>query len=335
MTESSGLLRFSTEDLPDRDRVSRWREEFARGVVKMDVELLGDEPFRSESRIRILPDLKIWSCSVSASELTRTRSLAADGDDSLVLCIVKDGQTVVAQHNKEVLISRGEALLWSSEVAGVFHNPGILDIVTFAFPRQALARVAADLDKALMRVIPSTAGVLGLLSGYTEILQSDPAPMGAALLALVSSHVHDLAGLALGATHDAAEVAKSGGLRAARLHAIKADIIARLTQPDLTVDALAARHGISTRYIRALFDSEQTTFTDFVREHRLRRAHRMLSNPAFADRSISAIAFDCGFGDISYFSNIFRRRFGATPTDIRSTARRWAKDRDRDGNIGS
>src|SRR4051812_17328697 len=49
---SSGVQEFSTDTLPERDRVSIWREEFARGVVKMDVRQLDEEAFRSESRIR-------------------------------------------------------------------------------------------------------------------------------------------------------------------------------------------------------------------------------------------------------------------------------------------
>jgi AraC-like DNA-binding protein len=33
----------------------------------------------------------------------------------------------------------------------------------------------------------------------------------------------------------------------------------------------------------------------------LSRAHRILSDPRFADRNISSVAFDVGFGDLSYF----------------------------------
>ncbi len=97
------------------------------------------------------------------------------------------------------------------------------------------------------------------------------------------------------------------------LHAIKSDIIANLSQPGLAVAAVALRHGISPRYIRALFASEQTSFTDFVREQRLRFAYRLLSSTEAAGRSISAIAFESGFGDLSYFNHSFRRRFAQRP----------------------
>jgi len=39
----------------------------------------------------------------------------------------------------------------------------------------------------------------------------------------------------------------------------------------------------------------------------------MLSDPRLADRTIGSIAFDAGFGDLSYFNQTFRRRYGAMP----------------------
>jgi AraC-like DNA-binding protein len=314
----TGVLKFSTDSLPDRDRVAIWREEFARGVVKVEVQRIGEEPFRSESRIRVLPDLKIWSSQVTSSELRRTPPLVADGDDSVVLALINKGQTSVAQRNQDVIFREGEAFLWASDATGHYRNPGFLDFVTFAFPRRSLRSVVRDLDGTLMKAIPLTTEALRLLRSYAAVLQAESGSMAPGLLALSSAHILDLAALALGATRDAEHNAKDGGLRAARLQAIKADIIANLSQPGLAVAAVALRHGISPRYIRALFEREQMSFSGFVREQRLRRAYRLLRAPETAERSISAIAFDSGFSDLSYFNHLFRSRFGATPTDIRN-----------------
>ena len=35
---------------------------------------------------------------------------------------------------------------------------------------------------------------------------------------------------------------------------------------------------------------------------------------------ISSVAFDCGFGDVSYFNRAFRRRYGMAPSDVRAWA---------------
>jgi AraC-like DNA-binding protein len=44
----------------------------------------------------------------------------------------------------------------------------------------------------------------------------------------------------------------------------------------------------------------------------------MLADPRRLCDKISAIAYDCGFGDISYFNRMFRQRFGETPSDRRA-----------------
>ena len=52
----------------------------------------------------------------------------------------------------------------------------------------------------------------------------------------------------------------------------------------------------------------------------------MLIDPRYAGEKISSIVYDCGFGDISYFNRIFRRHYGATPSDVRTQAPLEARD---------
>jgi transcriptional regulator GlxA family with amidase domain len=106
------------------------------------------------------------------------------------------------------------------------------------------------------------------------------------------------------------------------LRAIKEDIANWLDQSDLSVVAIAARHRIKPRWIQRLFESEGTTFTDYVLAQRLLRAHRLLTDPRCAGQKISAIAFDVGFGDLSYFNRAFRRRYGLAPSELRTAAAR-------------
>ena len=140
---------------------------------------------------------------------------------------------------------------------------------------------------------------------------------------MVSSHVYDLVALALGADRDVAENARAGGLAAARLNEAKAYVLAHLRRPGLSLAEIAKLQGVTPRYLRMLFEREGVTFSQFVRDRRLELAHRMLSSDRFADRSISLIAYDAGFGDLSHFNHAFRARYGATPSDIR--AQRWSR----------
>ena len=47
----------------------------------------------------------------------------------------------------------------------------------------------------------------------------------------------------------------------------------------------------------------------------------MLNDVRYATSAISAIAFAAGFGDLSYFHRVYRRRYGATPAETRNDAR--------------
>ena len=70
--------------------------------------------------------------------------------------------------------------------------------------------------------------------------------------------------------------------------------------------------------MQALFEDESATFSQFLLGERLARVHRMLGDPLHLARPISAIAYDAGFGDLSHFNRAFRRRYGATPSEIRA-----------------
>jgi AraC-like DNA-binding protein len=127
--------------------------------------------------------------------------------------------------------------------------------------------------------------------------------------------------LTIGAAQDAAQTAQGRGLRAARLRAIKQDIARNLDQSDLSVATLAKRHGCTPRFVQRLFEAEGTTFTEYVLAQRLARAHRLLIDPRREHDKISVVAYDSGFGDVSYFNRMFRRHYGAAPSDIRAQAR--------------
>jgi len=68
--------------------------------------------------------------------------------------------------------------------------------------------------------------------------------------------------------------------------------------------------------------STRSIASRFVLERRLARAHRMLTDLRLAQRSISSVAFEVGFGDLSYFNRAFRRCYGATPSEVRRSAER-------------
>jgi AraC-like DNA-binding protein len=136
---------------------------------------------------------------------------------------------------------------------------------------------------------------------------------------LVRDQLCDLVAVTVGAARDAVVIAEGRGLRTARLRAIKADIETNLRNGALSIGDVARRQSISESYIRKLFESEDTSFSQFVLHRRLVAAQRMLGDPRWDHRNVAAIAFAVGFNDLSYFNRTFKRLFAMTPSELRTT----------------
>lgn len=118
-----------------------------------------------------------------------------------------------------------------------------------------------------------------------------------------------------------AAAAHGNGVQVVRLNAVKQDIARNLDQADLTISKLADRHRCTPRSLQRMFEADGTTFTKYLLLQRLSRARRILADPVRYGEKISTVAYDCGFGDVSYFNRTFRQHYGATPSDIRAQAR--------------
>jgi AraC-like DNA-binding protein len=236
------------------------------------------------------------------------------------------GPHLISQRGREIVLGDGEATLLSlnEPLDSTHRSPG--DFLVFRFPRPQLApRLARGQDCFLRRISRGTQA-LSLLTDYVQIVRDEQRMADRELQPLVVAHLYDLMAVAVGATRDAAEVAQSGGVRAARLHAIKQNVARSLDQPDLSVTTLAGRHRCTPRSLQRLFETEGTTLTEYVLVQRLARAHRMLGDRRRDEEKISAVAYECGFGDVSYFNRVFRRHYGAAPSDVRAQARQGRPD---------
>ena len=84
-----------------------------------------------------------------------------------------------------------------------------------------------------------------------------------------------------------------------------------------TIEEIASKHFISESKIQKLFkDYYKCSVHDFLSNKRLERAKDFLEN---TEKSITEIADDLGIRSKSYFSKIFKERYGVTPSNYRGT----------------
>jgi AraC-like DNA-binding protein len=317
-------FQFSTDELPARDRSRAVRElhESGRLPGKLEpLEPLPDHSVRADFTQWTLPGLGILTGTLGGVRQQVSPQGSYAGDDNLFLAVNVSGASAAMQGDSETRLRDGDAFIATRGNTGfTIIRPRPVRFIGLRMPRAALAPLVIGCDEARLRLVPHSTGALTLLTKYVGAATSNRTLTTAELRRVFVTHVYDLAALTVGATRDAAMAAEGRGVRAARLQAIKSDIAASLADCELSAAAIAARHHLTPRYIHKLFESEGLSFSQFVLDRRLALVHRMLTDPRFADRSISSIAFDVGFGDLSYFNRAFRRRYEATPSDVRAKA---------------
>ncbi|ASY65240.1 Transcriptional regulator, AraC family (plasmid) [Sinorhizobium sojae CCBAU 05684] len=94
-------------------------------------------------------------------------------------------------------------------------------------------------------------------------------------------------------------------------------ILANLEKP-LPVEELSRISGLSRAHFSRVFAaSEGMPPAEFVLQKRLQRAVKLLTKTA--DLPVKEVAILSGFEDPNYFAKVFRRVFGASPTEFRTT----------------
>lgn len=312
-------LRLSTAQFFDRDAVEGFRETFGRAILKIDMEPLQNGVLEADMTLRGFSGVGVAAGTLSPMRNRHTNDLI-DNDD-LVLVFLQSGVGILEQRFGAFELRAGQVVLTANDEPATFTGLSPTRVTNLRLSRSALSSHFADLGASLLNPVLKDSTALRMLKGYAALLDDERTLETAAFRRAVASHLHDLAVLAIGANRDAATVALERGVAAARLLAIKADIAAHLGETRLSTTEVAARHGISTRYVRMLLEQDNTSFSEFVLGERLQLAHGLLTDPERASSTISAIAFECGFSDLSYFNRTFRRRYGQTPSDVRNNLR--------------
>jgi AraC-like DNA-binding protein len=297
-------LTFTTRGVPVPARRGALRVLAERGLVPV-------EPLDEHAPAVELVKWRLPGASVLWGRFAGVRQVAAVGsgaDDDLFFGINVAGAGLARQRGREVAVASGAAVaLDLCDGAFTVLRPAASKVIGVRVPRRSVAT-----QRTALQLVPSDTAAVQLLTRYLRSARGTPVPSSEQLADAFVTHIVDLIALSLRGAD--ARPAPDDSIRAVRLFTIKSDIEQCITDSSLTASAVAARHGISTRYLHKLFEYDATTYSQFVLDRRLELARRRLRDPRYAGRTITAIASDAGFGDLSYFNRTFRRRYDVTPS---------------------
>jgi AraC-like DNA-binding protein len=315
----------ATDQAPNVDSQGR-SQPYACGRLILGSEgpPADDASFCSDAALRRLPGAEVamgshWLAGVRTGEPVLPATL-----DTVLFAVVLRGRARASQLGREEIMRQGGAILMTTCDVGshTLLNDGRR--LTVQLARAELAPLIPDLAGRLMRPFAPDLDALQLLVAHARAAIDLDSGAAHGLQRHVATQLRDLVVLLAGAFQLASDGSSGTGIRAARLHAIKAEIAGRLGQHDLSAETLALSQQISPDYVRKLFRDDGSSLSDHILAGRLAWAYAMLLDPQRSRQRIAAIAYEAGFSDLSYFNRTFRRRYAMSPSDLRAATGRPA-----------
>jgi AraC-like DNA-binding protein len=295
----------------------RWRELFGSRWIAADFEPLSGSHIDNQIAGSTHAFLTIGAQRGTPSRMVSRSARIRDPVSYVYLLVASGAQLTAESRGRSVDLAPGQAALMTSDEGSQVTQLTAGTRFSLRLPRKLVAEVSRDIDSKLARPLEADPPLMKLIVHQAEIARRLGPTLDSAANHAMAQHILDLIGLCIGTAKDSAQLAMHRGVAAARLDAIREDILKHLGTIACDLPAVALRHRVSIRYVQHLFERSGTTFTNFVREQRLLAAHRLLRDPKCRWRKVSDIAYSVGFSDLSYFHRAFKSRFGATPSDIR------------------
>lgn len=304
-----GMLRFSTDDLPEADRVAQWREVVGRTLTGCTPSPLDGGALKVDFACVAGERVRIAMTSLQDIRNHRDRDCLRDGDEDLVFFSMLGGEGRLDHRDRRTVLKPGEGVLARFDRT-LDTSWTRAEVMLIRLPRQALRGV--DPEKVLGTPHTASASLMRLLQCYARFAWEEAAQTGT-LAPIADRHIAEL--IAALCTPHAAEVARARpAAGAARLAAMLEAIRRDYANPCLTMRDVAATVGISERAGHLAFEKANLTFFEELHRTRLARAReRLLSDNA----RVIDVAFAVGFSDSSHFYRLFKRAFGYSPGELR------------------
>jgi AraC-like DNA-binding protein len=222
----------------------------------------------------------------------------------------QDGRTGFARPDEYVLLSELAYYELSSD-----KNARLLVMrVPAAELRGRLVSIEDHVSRRFKPNEQMTRLLVGMIRSVAELFINSPPPNPQALATEIISFV----ALTIGSEDRGAAT----DVRNARYHLRRriADFIeSHLSDQSLSPKRIAASSRISLSYLYSLFNDNETTVSQFVQTKRLQRAYEILVADPKGHRTVSEVAYEVGFKNVSHFSRCFSRHFKVAPRDVRQT----------------
>lgn len=323
------MLKFSTDDIEQKDRFAHWREVRAKSLfgVTIELEQAKRADFRGTFFAQAIGGATLVEMHASPYRVTRSQAdIEQTPSDSLCIYQQIDGSCWFDNgRGGEFTLKSGDIAISNADLP---YKTTPIDDRGFHLRLLKIPLAVIGSPNGSDAVLP--AQLLNVKPGFTSLFATsvgsffDQAPhlSGAAADSVVQT-LAQFAMMARSFSEQSSERSRSA-VRAGRLQLAR-DIIDRdLHQSELSPGDMAARLGVSVRHLQMLFEPTGTSYARYVLGRRLERARQMLLQSP--DAAVADIAQACGFQSLATFYRAFRAAFDMSPGDCREAAAKGTSD---------
>jgi len=246
------------------------------------------------------------------------RRLRESENDFVLLIYLKTGEASLCHRHFSGTLSAGSFLALDSAKPHELTMSDTFDHLALRMPKTRFLSLhpasSAMLDQPIVgsnRDLAAAASILDMVVSLGGAMPSTISTMSETIVRILGDWVAESDG------HGAGRAMRHDMLLRRMLKQLEDN----LTDPSYSSTRLAEAMGISRRYVDTIFADANSTFGKTLLAKRLERCRALLSDPRTNRRSVTDIAFESGFNDLSHFSKRFREKFGIAPRLARQAAR--------------
>jgi AraC-like DNA-binding protein len=311
---------FDARSVAAAKRRQAWRDAICEIYLQVDCAAENEADYEGFVREVRFGDVTLTDALLSPQSVHRRNQHIAHFDkDYYYAGIEQIGRFEILQGGSSVTLRPGVGGLYYANEPYVLRSNVKTRQFWIELPREAFNRRFASGRPPLLAPIDLGHGLGRVASEFCASLASEGAALDPQVRARLGEQFMDILAMAL-MSEPSRQPEGETSVQRARLRSVKAYIDAHLSDPSLSLGAIAKKNGISLRYLHQLFRQTDMSASEWLRLRRLQRSYDLLASPRHAAQSITEIAYSTGFNSSSHFSNLFRAQFGLRPSDVRGTS---------------
>lgn len=307
-------LVFSTDNYDQSARYAAWRDAICDVYVHVDVKAADPARYRGFIREAKFGDVVLTDILLSEQRIRRNRQHISQLDkECYYLQLIQKGRISVVQRGETRHSNAARGAVFSAAEQYELHGHGDVRSFYLEIPRDEFAQRFPRERIPVSASLNTTAGLGRIATEFCASLATEGSRLEEGVRTGLGNQLMDLLAFSL-LTSEGDMTSAEGSVRRARLRSVQNWIEAHLSDPNLSLDRVAAANTMSLRYLHLLFEAEEMSASEWIWNRRLQHAYDCL---ALGDgRTITAIAYDNGFNSSAHFSTMFRRKYGVSPRDI-------------------